>query len=474
MKRGRRAPAGWVSLRFVQVGLLGPLRVVGDDGVEVRVAAPKERAVLAVLGLRAPAVVSAGELIDALWGEDPPRSAAKTLQNYVSSLRRLLPAGAIETVGGGYRLGGGRRGGRRWLRGAGRPGRRALAAGDPGGGGGGSGGGVGAVAGGAAGGAGRPAGWGMAEAARLGELRRDCEEQLAEARLALGEHRSLVGDLEAAVAAEPLRERRWAQLMLALYRSGRQADALRAFQRLRTILADELGHRAQRRAASPRRCHPAQKPELDWHAPSEPASSQVRSGPAGAPERRATRSSLRPGPSPTGGLVTFVFTDIEGSTRLWEQYPDRMAAVLERHDRLVGEPSRPRAGGCLRPWATPSTPCSPAPARRVRAALAVQAAMAAGDWGDIGGLAVRIGVYTGEAQLVEGEWRGRALNRCARLRDAAAGGQILASHATIDLVGDDLADQAVITNLGEQQLRGVTRAEQVHQVEPCRPIEPAG
>ena len=63
--------------------------------------------------------------------------------------------------------------------------------------------------------------------------------------------------------------------------------------------------------------------------------------------------------------------------------------------------------------------------------------------------AVRIGVYTGEAQFAQGEWRGRPLNRCARLRDAAAGGQILASHATTELVGDDLAEQAVITDLGE-------------------------
>ena len=70
---------------------------------------------------------------------------------------------------------------------------------------------------------------GMAESARLAELRRAAEESLVGARLDTGEHAEIIGDLEAAISAEPLREKRWSQLMLALYRCGRQADALRAF-----------------------------------------------------------------------------------------------------------------------------------------------------------------------------------------------------------------------------------------------------
>jgi DNA-binding SARP family transcriptional activator len=226
---------------LVQVGLLGPLRVVGDDGVEVGLAAPKERAVMELLALRAGLGVPAWELIDALWGEDPPRSAAKTLHEYVSSWRRLLPAGTIETVGSGCWLAMAAEGVdalcfEQMVRQCG----QALGQGDL----------TGAVEALGAGLrlwrgeprvelAGQPIG--MAEAVRLGELRRDGEEQLAEARLASGEPRSLVADLEAAVTAEPLRQGRWAQLMRAFYRAGRQADALRAFQRLRTVLGDELG-----------------------------------------------------------------------------------------------------------------------------------------------------------------------------------------------------------------------------------------
>jgi hypothetical protein len=83
--------------------------------------------------------------------------------------------------------------------------------------------------------------WAQPEAERLEELRRVANEQLLEARLALGEHEQLVPDAKLAVGENPLRERRWATLMLALYRCGRQADALRAYQQLRTLLVEELG-----------------------------------------------------------------------------------------------------------------------------------------------------------------------------------------------------------------------------------------
>src|SRR6185436_19692330 len=81
----------------------------------------------------------------------------------------------------------------------------------------------------------------VAEATRLSELQRAASEEMADAELACGRHAEAVAELEAMVAAEPLRERRWAMLMLALYRSSRQADALRTYQRARTLLGDELG-----------------------------------------------------------------------------------------------------------------------------------------------------------------------------------------------------------------------------------------
>jgi DNA-binding SARP family transcriptional activator len=249
------------------VALLGPLVIVDGDGVERSLPARKERAVLAILALRVGRVVSASELIAYLWGDNPPRSAAKTLQTYVSALRRVLPAGTIETTGGGYRLcvppaqvdvvsferliRRGRQGGQAGdyvqavalLEAA-----LGLWRGEP-----------------LAELADQPAGVG--EAARLVELRLAGEEELADSRLALGEHATLVGELEQAVAAEPLRERRWAQLMLALYRCGRQADALRAYQRLRAQLREQLGIEPGPEVRMLEERILLQKPDLDWQAP---------------------------------------------------------------------------------------------------------------------------------------------------------------------------------------------------------------
>jgi DNA-binding SARP family transcriptional activator len=247
----------------VQVALLGPLRV-SVEGQAVALGAAKERAVLAVLALRGGRAAGIEELTGALWGDAPPRSAHKTLQSYVSELRRVLPDGVIQTVPGGYRL---------CLAAEDidvavferlvASGRRALAEGDPHRA-------VDCLAEGLGLWRGDPLveladqAAGVTETARLVELRRSADEELAEARLDLGEHAALVGDLDAAVAAEPLRERRWAQLMIALFRCGRQADALRTYQRLRTTLSEELGIEPSAELRALEDAILLQKPELDW------------------------------------------------------------------------------------------------------------------------------------------------------------------------------------------------------------------
>jgi len=201
----------------------------------------KRRALLAVLLLDANSVVSGDRLIDALWGDSPPETARNTIQVYISQLRKLLPESALETAPPGYRL-------------VIEPdnvdlfefirlseeGRTALGAGD------------------AAGGAdtlraalalwrGAPLAdlawepFAQAEIVRLEELRLAALEDRIDADLALGRHGQLIGELEQLVAEHPLKERLRAQLMLALYRSGRQADALAVYQRARRTLVDELG-----------------------------------------------------------------------------------------------------------------------------------------------------------------------------------------------------------------------------------------
>lgn len=223
------------------MNLLGPVRVDRAEGGEVLLGAAKERSLLAALALRPGSVMAIETLIDAIWGETAPPSARKTLQTYVSNLRRALGPDAVATHPSGYSLrlqpqdtdvGCFRslvREGEQALR-AGRPGpaREALAA---------------AVAL----GRGQPLpGVGphtglAAEAVRLEEEFLTALETRVEADLAAGDGAELVGELEILVHDHPFRERLWAHLLVALYRSGRQADALAAYQRARRLLRDELG-----------------------------------------------------------------------------------------------------------------------------------------------------------------------------------------------------------------------------------------
>jgi DNA-binding SARP family transcriptional activator len=220
----------------VEFRILGPLEVVAG-GEPLPLGGAKQRAVLAVLLLEAGRVVSTDRLVDALWSGEPPRTAATSLQNFVSQLRKALGAETIVTRPPGYLI--------RLQPGeldlaqvrqlvdearASDPARRAellgaalaLWRGEP-----------------LAELAYEP--FAQTEISRLEELRLSLVEERIEAELALGRHAELAGELEALVRAQPLRERLRAQLMLALYRSGRQAEALEAYRSARRALVDELG-----------------------------------------------------------------------------------------------------------------------------------------------------------------------------------------------------------------------------------------
>ena len=226
----------------MEFGILGPLRVAGPGG-EIPVAGAKRRALLAVLLLEhRDGVVSADRLIDELWGEHPPATAAKSLQVHVSQLRQELGEGQpIVTRPGGYavELAPGALDLERFERHL-DDARRLRAAGDQ----------EGAAAELRAGldlfrG---PAlsdvellGRASSEGARLEGVRLAALEDRLELDLALGRHGEAIPELEALVGDHPYRERLHAHLMLALYRAGRQADALDAYRRARAALVDELG-----------------------------------------------------------------------------------------------------------------------------------------------------------------------------------------------------------------------------------------
>jgi len=226
---------------MVELGLLGPVRAV-RAGRELPLGGPRQRAVLALLAVEAGQVVPAGRLIEELWRGDPPPGSATTLRSYVSRLRALLaPDATLKASGGGYVLalapGQLDTGEFERLTGVGRA---ALGAGD-----------AAAAANRFAEALGLWRGRALAdvgeveplalEAARLEELRLGVLEDRIEADLALGLHTEVVGQLEQLVAEHPLRERLWRLLVVALYRSERQADALAACRRARGMLAEELG-----------------------------------------------------------------------------------------------------------------------------------------------------------------------------------------------------------------------------------------
>lgn len=173
-----------------------------------------------------------------------------------------------------------------------------------------------------------------------------------------------------------------------------------------------------------------------------------------------------PGPLPTG-TVTFLLTDVEGSTSLWEADPVGMAVAMARHDELLAIAIEDHRGA--RPIAQGEGDSIVAAFARASdaagAAVAAQIALTTEDWPERCELRVRMGLHTGEAHLVaDGTYAGPDLNRCARIRDLGVGGQILMSRTTRDLLATRAGTDLRVRDLGSHRLKGMDRPEVVHQL----------
>jgi DNA-binding SARP family transcriptional activator len=447
--------------------VLGPLEV-RDGGNSLALGAPKQRAVLALLLLHANEPVSVDRLIDDLWGEHPPRTAAKSLQVYVSGLRKFLPSETLLTRTSGYML-------RvaedefdlarfERLQAQARQTEPARAAellrdalalwrGPP-----------------LADFAYEP--WALAEIARLAELRVAALEERVDADLALGRHGELVGELEALVARHPLRERARGQLMLALYRSGRQAEALASYQEGRRALVEDLGIEPGRDLQKLERSILRQDPALDvgrsdtsWTQPEAPA-------PQPEPEQ------LRLEPTHERKLATALFADLVGSTELGEQDPERTRVLLERYyDAMAAEVER--SGGTVEKFAGDAVMATfGAPlAQEDHAERALHAALAMRERCAelFGGVrAVRIGVNTGE--VVVGRARagssfvtGDSVNVAARLEQAAEPGEILVGERTASAARGAFAFGDALTAAAKGKPAGVPCRSLLHALALTRP-----
>jgi DNA-binding SARP family transcriptional activator len=306
----------------LEFGILGPLEVT-DEGRSLRLGGPKQRALLAILLIHANEVVSTDRMIEGLWGERPPATAIKTLQVYVSQLRKHLGAETVVTRAPGYmlRVEDGHLDLERFealtteARGA-SPAvsstklREALAlwrgsaladfAFEP---------------------------FARSEIGRLEQLRLAAVEDRIEADLALGGGAELVPELEGLVAEHPLRERLRRQLMLALYRSGRQADALETYRQARTVLTDELGLEPSEALNDLQRAILAHDPSLDSAArqrtETEAAQVESSSGPGAfvgrERELRELLRSLDEAGAGEGRLILLTGEPGIGKSRLAEQ-----------------------------------------------------------------------------------------------------------------------------------------------------------
>lgn len=419
--------------------ILGPLDVSDRDEVLLLPGA-RQRALLALLLIRANRVVPADVLIEELWGDVIPRNAANALQAAVSRVRKVVGEARLRSQPPGYVLQvGADELDLSRFEGLVAEGRAALADGD------------------AATASQRFASalalwrgpplaefvyesFARREIARLDELRLTVIEDRIEADLSLGRHSSLAGELEALVAAHPLRERLHGQLMLALYRAGRQAEALECYQVARRAGVDELGIEPTRVLRELEAAILRQDPALDQPAP--PARDRPVAPVAPVEPTREGRK-----------LVTVVFSDVVESTALGEgldperlrsvlgRYFEAMSQVLERHggsvEKYIGD-------AVMAVFGVPTVHEDDA-LRAVRAAEEMGERLARlneeleRDAGVV--LAARTGVNTGEVVVGGGRLggasvTGRAVNIAKRLEQAAQPGEVLLGDQTWEHVRD--------------------------------------
>ncbi len=403
------------------------------DGEQVRLGGNQQRALLALLVLHHGEAMGVDRIVDHLWGERPPPTAVKTVQVYVSRLRKLLGQERLERDDRRYRL---------------------VASPDE----------IDAVRFEAQVAAARATDdleeavarftaaddlwyglaladidmpWAIAEATRLEEARVAAHEDRIDALLELGRHHGLAGELEGLCQAHPLRERLVAQRMLALYRSDRQAEALAAYRIARERLVEELGLEPSRALRELESRILNQDPELDV----SPAASRIESRPADEAVARA---------------YAMLFSDIQGSTRMARALGEDWPAVLTTH-RAHMRAAIADAGGTINATEGDSFFATfPDSASAARAATAAQRSARA-HTGPGAPLLVRMGIHLGIARHTDGHLVGIEVHRAARIAFAAHGGQVLVSAA----VEQALGGEPECEDLGSHRLRDFDGPEQL-------------
>ncbi|MBV8668664.1 MAG: adenylate/guanylate cyclase domain-containing protein, partial [Candidatus Eremiobacteraeota bacterium] len=179
---------------------------------------------------------------------------------------------------------------------------------------------------------------------------------------------------------------------------------------------------------------------------------------------QSSGASQRASPTLPSGTVTFLFTDIEGSTQRWESHRAEMESAVSRHDALLRTAVAAHGGVVFKTVGDAVCAAFARPQDALAGAVDAQRALDTEDFGAVGGLRIRMAVHTGTAQERDGDYFGPTVNRVARLLAIGHGGQVLVSGATAQLLHGVMPPQTSLRDLGEHQLRDLARPEQVHQL----------
>ena len=165
------------------------------------------------------------------------------------------------------------------------------------------------------------------------------------------------------------------------------------------------------------------------------------------------------------GTITFLFSDVQGSTTIWEREPAAMQKAMTRHHAIMHAAARDNGGSVFKIIGDGFQVAFPYPAQALKAALAAQRALASETWETTQPLLVRIGLHTGPGEVVAGDYvTSHTLNRASRISSAGHGGQILLSLATEELLRGHLPDGVVLKDMGDHYLKGLTQTERIFQV----------
>lgn len=167
---------------------------------------------------------------------------------------------------------------------------------------------------------------------------------------------------------------------------------------------------------------------------------------------------------PPTGTITFLFTDIEGSSRLWERYPVDMGPALSGHDEVLRNAIEGRGGYIFKTAGDAFYGAFETAAGAVMAAADAQRELFKREWGETGPLRVRMAIHTGVAEFRDNDYFGSTMNRVARLLAAGHGGQVLLSYASWELVRDQLPPGVSLRDLGERRLKDLNRPEHISQL----------